>query len=65
MADKKELSIDKALDRLEEINRQLEEKEMTLEDSLKLYKEGTELAGKLKKQLEGVEKELIILSDQP
>ncbi len=61
MAEKKELSIDKALDRLEEINRQLETGDLDLEASLKLYKEGTELAGKLKSQLEGVEKELQII----
>ena len=55
-------SVDEALDRLEEINRKLEEKDITLQDSLTLYKEGTELAAKVKARLVGVEKELEIIN---
>ena len=55
-------SVDEALDRLEEINRRLEEKDITLQDSLTLYKEGTELAAKVKARLVGVEKELEIIN---
>lgn len=55
-------NVDEALDRLEEINRQLEEKEISLQDSLTLYKEGTELAAKVKARLVGVEKELEIIN---
>ena len=55
-------NVDAALDRLEEINQQLEEKELSLQDSLTLYKEGTELAAKVKARLVGVEKELQILN---
>ena len=55
-------SVDEALDRLEAINRKLEEKDITLQDSLTLYKEGTELAAKVKARLAGVEKELEIIN---
>ncbi|MBO4873083.1 MAG: exodeoxyribonuclease VII small subunit [Lachnospiraceae bacterium] len=56
-------NVDEALDRLEEINRKLEEKDITLQDSLTLYKEGTELAAKVKARLVGVEKELEIINE--
>jgi len=63
MAEKKKLDIDKALDELESINRKLEEKDISLQESLKLYQEGTALAEACKKELAGVEKELIILNE--
>ena len=56
-------NVDEALDRLEEINRKLEDKDITLQDSLTLYKEGTELAAKVKARLVGVEKELEIINE--
>ena len=55
--------VDKALDRLEEINSKLAAGEMTLSDSVDLYKEGVELAEKAKEHLEGVEQELKIVND--
>ena len=55
-------NIDQALNRLEEINRKLADKEIDLEHSLALYKEGTLLAAQCKEHLAGVEKELQILN---
>ncbi len=66
MAEKKQeektFNVDDALNRLEEINRQLEEKDISLQDSLTLYKEGTELAEKVRASLVGVEKELQLIN---
>ena len=41
---KKKQSFEEALERLEEIVRNMEAGEMTLDDTVKLYKEGVELA---------------------
>ena len=62
--EEKDFNVDEALDRLEAINQKLEEKELSLQDSLTLYKEGTELAAKVKARLVGVEKELEIIGDE-
>lgn len=68
MAEKKQekavFNVDEALDRLEEINKKLEEKDVSLQDSLMLYKEGTELAAKVKERLVGVEKELQLIGGE-
>lgn len=55
-------NIDKALDRLEEINGELSKKDISLDDSIKLYNEGTVLANKCREHLIGVEKELNIVN---
>ncbi len=62
-AKKKEeqFNVDEAMDRLEEINRQLSENELDLNESLELYREGTLLAAKCKEHLVGVEKQLEII----
>jgi exodeoxyribonuclease VII small subunit len=54
--------IEKALARLEEINSELSKSGTTLKASMELYREGVELAEKCKVNLEGVEKEIQILS---
>ena len=56
-------NIDEALERLEEINNKLSEKDIALNESIELYKEGTLLASKCKEQLQGIEKELKILNE--
>ena len=56
--------IDKALTRLEEINTLLGRSGISLKESLELYKEGVQLAEQCKQQLEGVEKEIQILSEE-
>lgn len=57
-----EFNIDKALERLEEINRELAGQDIELARSLELYKEGTSLAAKCKEHLEGVETQLQIIN---
>ncbi len=70
MAAKKEekksevFDVDKAMDRLDEINEELAEGEISLNASLELYKEGVKLAAECRKNLEGVEKELKILNGE-
>ena len=63
MAEKK-FNVDEALERLEAINTELSNKDIELDKSLKLYKEGVELAAKCKEHLEGVKTELQILNDK-
>ena len=59
-----EFNIDKALERLEEINDKLSAQDILLSESIELYKEGTILASKCKEQLMGIEKELKILNQE-
>lgn len=54
--------VESALDRLEEITRALQDKTLPLEEAMKLYQEGTLLAKECQEHLEGVEKQLQILS---
>ena len=63
MEEKKEFNVDEGLKKLEEINRKLSAKDITLEESLKLYNEGVKLAEECRENLEGVEKELKIIND--
>ena len=44
MAEKERLSFEEALEKLESIVKQLEDEEITLEDSVKLYEEGVEMS---------------------
>jgi len=60
---KETFNIDEALSRLEEINKKLSEKDIALNESIELYKEGTLLAAKCQEQLHGIEKELKILNE--
>lgn len=63
-AKKEEFDIEKALERLEEINELLSKSGTSLKDSMELYKEGVALSEKCKENLEGVEKEIKILSGE-
>jgi len=53
-----------ALERLEEITDQLEAGEVKLEDSLKLYTEGLEIARYCTKQLGKAEKTIKLIADK-
>lgn len=55
-------NIEQAFARLEEITGKLEKSDTGLADSMKLYAEGVKLAEQCRKNLEGVEKEIQILS---
>ena len=57
-------NIDEALEKLEEINNRLSDKDISLEESLKLYNEGTVLAQKSRDHLADVEKQLQIVNEQ-
>lgn len=56
-----EFSLEDSLKRIENIISALEGSEVSLEDSLKLYKEGVELTALCKEAITGVEKEIEIL----
>ena len=58
-----EFNVDEALDRLEEINKRLADKDIALNDSIELYKEGTILATKCQEHLTGVEKVLKTITE--
>lgn len=60
MAEKKK-SFEENLARLEEIVSLLEDENITLERSVKLYEEGVKLAGKCTVELEGVERKIKML----
>lgn len=64
MEENKDFNVDDALNRLDEINQKLAAKDITLKDSLELYKEGTRLAAQCQEHLMGVEKELQILEEK-
>ena len=62
MEENKEFNIDEALNRLEEINNKLSDKNASLDESIKLYNEGSELAKKCQEHLSGIETQLKILN---
>ncbi len=62
MSEQKTFNIDDALNELEEINRKLSAKEISLDESIRLYNDGTVLATKCQEHLAGVEKELKIVN---
>ncbi len=60
----KEFSIEKSMERLEEIAQILENPDTTLKASLEVYSEGVKLIDACKKNLCDVEKEMIILTEK-
>ena len=61
MAEKKKLSLEEAMARLEEIVKELENEKLPLDKSLKLYEEGVRLAGKCSDELESAKRKIQIL----
>jgi exodeoxyribonuclease VII small subunit len=61
MADKKDISFETALERLEEIVRALENGKEPLDGSLKLFEEGVKLVGICKEQLDTAEQRVKLL----
>ncbi|MBQ7874546.1 MAG: exodeoxyribonuclease VII small subunit [Oscillospiraceae bacterium] len=55
---KKELKFEEALERLAEINEKLESDEISLDDSVKLFKEGLELSKLCQKKLDEAKLEI-------
>ena len=55
---KKEIKLEEALEKLAEINEKLESDEISLEDSVKLFKEGLELSKLCQKKLDEAKLEI-------
>ena len=55
---KKEMKFEEALNKLAEINEKLSAEDISLEDSVKLFKEGVELTKKKKKKLDDAKQEI-------
>ena len=55
---KKDIKFEEALERLAEINEKLESDEISLEDSVKLFKEGLELSRFCQKKLDEAKLEI-------
>lgn len=63
MENTNEFDVEAALKRLDEINGALARDNVSLKDSMALYKEGVELAAKCNEHLKGVEQEIKIIND--
>ena len=57
-------SLEESFDELEKIVEKLEDEEVTLEESFKLYQEGMKLLKKCNSAIDKVEKELIVISEE-
>lgn len=64
MAEKKKLSLEEMMSRLEEITVELENEKLPLERSLKLYEEGVKLAAKCATELDGAKRKIKILQQR-
>ena len=62
MAEKKKLSLEEAMARLEEVVAQLENEKLPLDKSLKLYEEGVKLASLCAGELETAKRKIQILT---
>lgn len=58
---KKELKFQEALEKLSNIVEKMEDKDLSLEDSLKLFQDGMELAALCNKQLDEAERKINIV----
>lgn len=61
MAEKKELTLEEAMARLEKVVAELENEKLPLEDALKLYEEGVSLAARCAGELESAKRRIQIL----
>ena len=61
MAEKKKMSLEEMMIRLEEITKELENEKLPLDKSLKLYEEGVKLASKCATELEVAKRKIKIL----
>ncbi len=59
------LSFEQSMQRLEQIVRQLEKGDAPLEDAMKLFTEGTQLAARCQTMLEEAEKQVVKLAKGP
>ena len=61
MAEKKKLSLEEAMEKLEKIVAEMENDKLPLERSLKLYEEGVKLVALCSEQLEAAKRKIQIL----
>ena len=61
MAEKKKLSLEEAMARLEAVVAELENEKLPIDKSLKLYEEGVKLAAKCAAELEDAKRKIKIL----
>ena len=61
MAEKKKMSLEESMARLEEIASELEGEKLPLDKSVKLYEEGVKLASKCATELESAKRKIKIL----
>ncbi len=61
MAEKKKMSLESAMTRLEEIVAEMESEKLSLEKSLKLYEEGIGLVARCSEELEVAKRKIRIL----
>lgn len=61
MSDKKKMSLEETMSRLEEIVGELEGEKLPLEKSLKLYEEGIKLVGQCSAELEAARRKIQML----
>ncbi|MDO5409535.1 MAG: exodeoxyribonuclease VII small subunit [Lachnospiraceae bacterium] len=64
MKEQKKVSIESALEQLEELIARLESKDCTLEESFHLYKDGVGLVQYCSQALSEVEQQLVILNEE-
>lgn len=62
MAEKKKMSFEENIEKLEEILSKLEDEKLSLDASVKLYEEGMKLITKCNKELEDAERKIKILT---
>ncbi len=61
MAEKKKISLEDAMARLEEVVSEMENEKLPLDKSLKLYEEGIGLVARISEELEGAKRKIKIL----
>ncbi len=62
--DKKPLTLEEAMDRLQQITEQMEQENLSLQRMMALYKEGTQLSQYCETVLDRAEKEILILEQK-
>ncbi len=62
MAEKKKMTFEENIEKLEEILSRLEDEKLPLDASVKLYEEGMKLISKCNKELEDAERKIKILT---
>ncbi|HOS31174.1 MAG TPA: exodeoxyribonuclease VII small subunit [Treponemataceae bacterium] len=58
-------SFEKRLERLENLNNSIKKSDLPMEDALKLFEEGIQLAKSMEKDLDKIESKIQILMNQP